>query len=44
MCLVGPSRGDGFTKRGEIGEFGDECAFYALLGGVLSPNDFEQLP
>ena len=34
----------GFTKRSEIGEFGDECAFYALLGGVFSPNDFEQLP
>ena len=31
MYLVWPSRGDGFTKRGEIGEFGDECAFYALL-------------
>ena len=44
MCLAGPSRGGGFTKRGEIGEFGDECAFYALLGGVLSPNDFEQRP
>ena len=31
MWLVGPSRGGGFTKRGKIGEFGDECAFYALL-------------
>ena len=41
MCLTGlPGRG-GFTKRGKIGEFGDECAFYALLGGVISPNDFE---
>ena len=44
MCLAGPSRGGGFTKRDDFGEFGDECAFYALLGGVLSPNDFEQLP
>ena len=43
MCLPGPSRWGTFTKRGKIGEFGDECAFYALLGGVISPNDFEQL-
>ena len=43
MCLGGPSRGGGFTKRGEIVEFGDECALYASLEGVLSPNDFEQL-
>ena len=43
MYPGGPSRGGTFTKRGEIVEFGDECAFYALLRGVLSPNDFEQL-
>ena len=43
MGLAGPSRGGGFTKRGEIGEFGDECALQASLEGVLSPNDFEQL-
>ena len=41
MCLTGLSGRGGFTKRGKIGEFGDECAFYALLGGVLSPNDLE---
>ena len=41
MCLTGPSRWGTFTKRGEIGEFGDECAFYALLLGVVSPNDLE---
>ena len=44
MCPVGPSRGGGFTKRDEIGEFGEECALQASLEGVLSPNDFEQLP
>ena len=44
MCLLGPSRRGTFTKRDEIGEFGDECALYSLLRGVLSPNDFEQLP
>ena len=37
-----PEGGGGFTKRGKIGEFGDECAFYALLRGVLSPSDFEE--
>ena len=31
MCLLGPSKGGGFTKRGEIGEFGDECALQASL-------------
>ena len=31
MWLVGPSSGGGFTKLGEIGDFGDECAFNALL-------------
>ena len=41
MCLTGSSRGGTFTKRGKIGELGDECAFYALLGGVVSPNDLE---
>ena len=43
MCLTGPSRGGTVTKRGEIVEFGDECAFYSLLRGVLSPNELEQL-
>ncbi len=33
MCPAGPSRGGGFTKRGKIGEFGDECALQASLGG-----------
>ena len=43
MCLTGlPGRGT-FTKRGKIGEFGDECALQASLLGVISPNDFEQL-
>ena len=41
MCLGRPSRWGTFTKRGKIGEFGDECAFYAFLGGVISPNDLE---
>ena len=31
MCPVGPSRGGGFTKRGKIGEFGDEYALQASL-------------
>ena len=31
MCLVGPSSGGGFTKLADFAEFGDECAFYALL-------------
>ena len=44
MCLLGPSRRGTFTKRDEIGEFGDECALYSLLRGVLSPNELEQLP
>ena len=26
MCPGGPSRRGSFTKRGEIGEFGEECA------------------
>ena len=41
-ALQGLPEGGGFTKRGKIGEFGDECAFYALLRGVLSPSDFEE--
>ena len=44
MCPTGPFGGGGFTKRGEIGEFGDEYALQASLLGILSPNDFEQLP
>ena len=31
MCLAGPSKGGCFTKRGKIGEFGDEYALQASL-------------
>ena len=39
MCPGGRSVRGGFTKLRDFGEFGDRCAFYALLRGGVSQND-----